>query len=65
MSDDRRKHPSGKPIRPDRETRIPVLRCPYDEPLTPGLRRKTGTPAIGFRAVICRDDDDYDMRRRR
>lgn len=45
--------------RPTKEYRrgiISVPRVPYDEPLTPGLRRVDKPEAIGF--IVARDDDE-------
>jgi hypothetical protein len=50
MSIERRMHPSGRPVRVDRSVSIERAqpRVPYDEPLTPRLRRPINTVAIGF-----------------
>jgi len=52
------RHPSEKPIRRDVETRLSIPREPYDQPLTPGLRRRSGASAIGFMARICDEAED-------
>jgi hypothetical protein len=52
------RHPSDKPIRRDRETRLGFTRRPHDEPLTPGLRRREGASAIGFLADIANDREE-------
>ena len=41
-------HPSGRPIKEDRYVRFSLPRVPWDQPLTPSLRRGTRTEAIGF-----------------
>lgn len=60
MTADRRKHPSGRPLRSDPAPgRLPVPRMPYDEPLTPGLRPgRAKTEAIGFRLPRRTDDEE-------
>lgn len=47
-----------KPIRQQRETKLGFTRRPYDEPLTPGLRRREATNAIGFLANIEIKEDE-------
>lgn len=41
-----------KPVRQQRETKLGFTRRPYDEPLSPGLRRRDTANAIGFLADI-------------
>lgn len=53
------RHPSERPIRKDdRERRLGFTRRPFDEPLTPGLRRDVMTNAIGFTAHFPSDEDE-------
>ncbi len=45
---ERNRHPGGRPIhRPERKM-LGFTRRPFDEPLTPGLRRHAPASAIGF-----------------
>lgn len=55
---ERKPHPSGRPIRKQNIRALGFNRRPYDEPLTPGLRREEKTNAIGFTARIVSEDDD-------
>lgn len=59
MSERRPGHPSGRPIRKDGRRALGFTRRPFDEPLTPGLRKSAPANAIGFRAeIVSRDDDE-------
>lgn len=49
-----------KPIRKEKYCSLPILREPPREPLTPGLRRRELSSAIGF--YMPRVDDDDDLR---
>lgn len=53
---DRKPHPSGRPIRKQDKRMLGFNRRPYDEPLTPGLRKQEPANAIGFTAKITADD---------
>jgi hypothetical protein len=44
---DRKKHPSGRPIR-ERNVKAAIYRAAPNEPLTPGLRKRETAQAIGF-----------------
>lgn len=55
----RPRHPSGRPVARDNYRRLPILRVPNGEPLTPGLRRRELSSAIGFRYEAPRAED-YD-----
>jgi hypothetical protein len=48
--------PQGRPIRRDSIRKLGFDRRPYDEPLSPGLRRKENANPIGFTAQIVSDD---------
>lgn len=54
----RPKHPSGRPLARDNYRRLPITRVPNYEPLTPGLRRRELSSAIGFRYEPPRSDED-------
>jgi len=45
---ERAKHPSGRPIRNERQKGRPLWRIPDDGYVTPSLRKRELTPAIGF-----------------
>ncbi len=45
-------HPSGKPAPTSNYVALGFRRHVHDEPLTPGLRRRDGVPAIGFTARL-------------
>jgi len=51
-----RRHPSGRPIRPQVKRQQTAARCPYEGPLSPGLVRKQPKDAMGF--VVYRENDD-------
>ena len=53
---DRKPHPSGRPIRKEFVKRLSFSRVPYNEPLTPGLRKPQPTNAIGFTAELFSSD---------
>jgi len=53
---DMRRHPSGRPIRPQVKRQQTAARCPYEGPLSPGLVRKQPKDAMGF--VVYRENDD-------
>lgn len=48
MKSEPRKHPSGKPVRPEEKKRYALYVPSSTEPLTIGLRRDSGKSAIGF-----------------
>ncbi len=53
------RQPIPRPIRQNRIVRAGFVRTPYDEPLTPGLRRKDNANPIGFTArIISHDEND-------
>lgn len=57
--DRRVRHPSERPIRRDAVVkRGGFTRVPYDQPLTPGLRRSSSTQAIGFLARLSEETED-------
>lgn len=59
MSDNRREHPSGRPVRRRDVKMLGFTRRPQDEPLTPGLRKQPPANAIGFHTdIVSRDDDE-------
>jgi hypothetical protein len=52
------RHPSERPIRRESERKLGYTRRPFDEPLTPGLRRESNTNAIGFLANLSTEETD-------
>jgi hypothetical protein len=54
----RPEHPSGRPIRRDEYRRLPIMRIPSDGPVTPSLRRRELTSAIGFHVARIHEDDE-------
>jgi hypothetical protein len=56
------KHPSGRPIRQVLRGIISQPRCPYDGPLSPGLRRNEFAQAIGFTASLSSEDEGHFMK---
>jgi hypothetical protein len=59
MTEQRARHPSGKPIRQPKYGVTSRYRVPDDGPVTPRLRPKDGlSNPIGFRAEICVRDDN-------
>jgi hypothetical protein len=58
MQHRRHQHPSGRPIREQIIKRLSFTRTPFDEPLTPGLRKPPIANAIGFTARLAGDPDD-------
>lgn len=55
---DKRRHPSGRPIRRDYEKKLSIPRPVFREPLTLGLRREENTRAIGFLHDFASDESD-------
>jgi hypothetical protein len=51
------RHPSGRPIRRGRATRLSIARPPREEYLTPGLNVKELPDQIGFLHHFPSDDD--------
>lgn len=58
------RHPSGKPIRPDRIVRPTIFRIPYEGYITPRLQQKP-TEAIGFVHKFERSTDEEDEFRKK
>lgn len=58
MSDDRHRHPSGRPLRRNEQKKLPIIRNPGIGPLVPRLREPDAKDAIGFHRFVVRDDDD-------
>jgi hypothetical protein len=56
----RKPHPSGRPLRNEREVGRPIWRVPDDGYVTPRLRLKTYESAIGFTARLTAQEDDED-----
>lgn len=54
------KYENARPIRRQIEKRLGFPRLPPDEPLVPGLRRKSPASAIGFLANLTADDEPED-----
>jgi hypothetical protein len=53
-----RRHPSGRPIRPNAEKSIGFYRVPREDYATPRLQRGSNTAAIGFTARLTREDGE-------
>lgn len=59
MNKNRRPHPSGRPIRRIDKRMLGFTRRPFDEPLSPGLRKVHQTAnAIGFTAELFSSDGE-------
>ena len=58
MVDQNRKHPSGRPIRPNAEKSVGFYRVPREDYATPRLQRGSNTAAIGFTARLTRENDE-------
>jgi hypothetical protein len=56
--DERKPHPSGRPIHRRKFGVTSIPRVPYSEPLTPGLCSRPLAQAIGFHRFQVIDDRD-------
>ena len=54
----RPQHPSGRPIKEQKQGVKSIWRVPEDGYVIPRLRDKGSINAIGFTARICADDED-------
>ena len=57
---ERRRHPSGRPLKRRQSGPLSRPRLPPEEPLTPGLRSQANVNAIGFHADLIASEDSED-----